>query len=187
MEPRQLLQQTSTWAIMPAHLLQSIERPQNGEMFASIERCIERLRVWGFVEGCAYVKSKSRPLAPTPNHAFACIFANNKTQNHWMLEDCVERDTEGIIISRRQRDTTNSRSGCGRVYTLAYKQISRRNEALGRQWIGLGGITDRLNLAFSWPRISLFHITSTAFQHLIHNVPQNSRHCFEYRTVSYGR
>ena len=125
-----------TYEILPFHHRQvwldhlvglevSHERPEDDEEFKGPRNCLERLNAWGFVEGCAYVTTRSRPKNASPNWPFQCIFHDEALQNKWKLpEDRVERE-KGEIISQRKRDTNNLRRGCEVQYFLSYKSVKR--------------------------------------------------------------
>jgi hypothetical protein len=109
----------------PAHLRDVVERFVNtrdpawrvppaskGEVFESFEQCQERLNVWAMIEGFAVVV-RGRGDPKNPCKRFLCIHHDDKTRNYWKLEEEVEKDSDGYIISVRQRDATHiKQKGC---------------------------------------------------------------------------
>jgi hypothetical protein len=109
----------------PAHLRNVIQRFVNdrdpawrlppalkGEVFASFDQCRERLNVFAMVEGFAVV-IRGYGDSRNPSKRFQCIHHGKKTRNDGDLEHRVEKDSEGKIISKRQRDATHiKQKGC---------------------------------------------------------------------------
>ena len=79
-----------------------------GEVFDNLDHCNRRLRAWVFVEGFDIVRNGGGTAA-NPSYRFRCIFHSVATKNNRKLEDRVERDEEGKIISKRQREATSVR------------------------------------------------------------------------------
>ena len=82
--------------------------PCTGEIFEGLEDCNRRLRGYALAEGFDIVRHGGGTKA-LPSYRFRCIFHGITTQNYRKLEDYVERDSEGRISSKRQRDITNIR------------------------------------------------------------------------------
>lgn len=97
----------------------------DGEVFQSSDHCFERLNAWGFIQGTAFVKTRSRHTG-TPSWTFSCALHSEQTRNWRQLEDRVIRDEEGgEILSQRKRDTRVKRMGCRCEYSLSYKKVTR--------------------------------------------------------------
>jgi hypothetical protein len=77
---------------LPAAWLQP---PQTGELSDSIADCDRRLRGYALAEGFDIVHTGD-----------SVTFHGEETRNWSHLEDRVERDREGTIISKRQREGT---------------------------------------------------------------------------------
>ena len=77
--------------------------PQSGELFDSLDHCNRRLRGYALAEGFDIVR-KGGGLKSNPSWLFRCIHYGEKTRNDRKLEDRIERDKDGSIISKRQRD-----------------------------------------------------------------------------------
>jgi hypothetical protein len=77
--------------------------PQSGELFDDLDHCNRRLRGYAFAEGFDIVRQGGGTKA-NPSSRFWCIFYGEKTRNSRKLEDEVERDEDGSITSRRQRE-----------------------------------------------------------------------------------
>jgi hypothetical protein len=104
----------------PAHYRPAVERtvntlpsvyllpPHSGEIFNSLEDCNRRLRGYAFAEGFDIMRHGGG-IKAIPSYRFKCLFHGTKTQNHRKLEDRVEKDSEGQITSKRQRERTNVR------------------------------------------------------------------------------
>ena len=78
--------------------------PHTGEVFATIADCERRLRGFCLAEGFDVVRSGGRTGAAL-GARFSCVFHGKGTRN-W--QDYVERDEDGRITSRRQRELTRT-------------------------------------------------------------------------------
>ena len=77
-----------------------LETPRTGEVFDGIIECERRLRGYILAEGFDIVRNGSS----TKKHLgrrFFYIFYRTETRNNWGLEDYIERDEKGMIISKR--------------------------------------------------------------------------------------
>ena len=130
------LRESRLYSVLPNHLRQpwidhtlalgdKTTRPGSQEKFESEVDCLQRLNAWGFATGCAFVTLRSRPKDITPSWQFACVFHDEATANKWKLEGRVEKDDEGNVVSKRQRDTVNRRLGCPVRYGLSFRQLRR--------------------------------------------------------------
>jgi len=109
-------------ALSPSYLLP----PVSGELFDSLEHCNRRLRGWALAEGFDIVRRGGGTKA-APAYRFKCIFHGNVTRNDRKLEDTVEKDSEGKIVSRRKKEVTNVRQlGCEWSALCSFKDIGRR-------------------------------------------------------------
>ena len=88
----------------PSYLLP----PCSGELFEGLEDCNRRLRGYALAEGFDIVRHGGGTKA-SPSYRFKCIFHGSNTQNNRKLEDHVEKNSEGQISSKRQREATNVR------------------------------------------------------------------------------
>jgi len=77
--------------------------PQSGELFDSLDHCNRRLRGYALAEGFDIIRKGAGPKS-NPSWLFRCIHYSEKTRNNRKLEDRIERDKDGSIISKRQRD-----------------------------------------------------------------------------------
>jgi hypothetical protein len=82
--------------------------PISGELFDSLEDCNQRLRGFALAEGFDIVRHGGGTGA-LPSYRFKCIFHGSKTQNNRKLEDRVEVDSEGRIVSKRKKNAINVR------------------------------------------------------------------------------
>jgi MULE transposase domain len=100
--------------------------PRTGEVFDNLEHCNRRLRAWAFVEGFDIVRNGGGTAA-NPSYRFRCIFHGIVTKNNRKLEDRVERDEEGRIASKRQREATSARQlQCPWSALCSFKDIGKR-------------------------------------------------------------
>jgi hypothetical protein len=83
--------------------------PQSGEVFDSLDHCDRRLRDYSLAEDFNIVR-KGGGSKSNPSWRFFCLHHGIATQNTRRLEDRVERDEEGTMTSKRQRDNTVARS-----------------------------------------------------------------------------
>jgi hypothetical protein len=79
--------------------------PVTGEVFGSKAEYKARLQGFTLSQGLAVVVNKSSQDG-TPRTEFLCIHYNIVTHNYRELEDEVEKDSEGKITSKRQRNNT---------------------------------------------------------------------------------
>ena len=122
----------------PAHHRAAVERivnayppsylvpPASGEIFDSLEESNRRMRGYALAEGFDIVRHGGGTKA-LPSYRFKCIFHGSKTQNHRKLEDHVEKDSEGKVISKRQREATNVRQlQCEWSALCSFRSIGKR-------------------------------------------------------------
>jgi hypothetical protein len=103
--------------------------PSTGEVFESLEHCNRRLRGYALAEGFDIVRHGGGTKA-SPSYRFKCIFHGISTQNNRKLEDRVERDSEGQIVSNRRKETTNVRQlQCPWSALCSYRSIGKRGSA----------------------------------------------------------
>jgi hypothetical protein len=72
--------------------------PQAGEVFESAKACLRRLQGYALSRGFAVVTTAS----VKDRARFACIHHGAETKNWRELEDHVEKDAEGSILTRRK-------------------------------------------------------------------------------------
>jgi hypothetical protein len=77
--------------------------PSSGEIFEGLKDCNRRLRGYAFAEGFDIVRQEGDTKA-NPSYRFKCLFHDTNTQNHRKLEDRVEKNSQGQITSKRQRE-----------------------------------------------------------------------------------
>jgi MULE transposase domain len=110
-------------ALPPSYLLP----PSSGEVFATIDDCTSRLRGYALAEGFDVVKHGGG-TRKIPGSRYRCLFHGSNTQNHRKLEDHVEKDPEGRITSKRQRDATSVRQlQCTWSAICSFKIIGKRS------------------------------------------------------------
>ena len=86
--------------------------PMTGEVFKDLVEAERRLRCHALVAGFDIVRGSGGTTA-YPGASFLCFYHGDRTLNTRGLEDSVIRDNEGMILSRRQRDSTSIRQrGC---------------------------------------------------------------------------
>jgi hypothetical protein len=113
-------------ALPPSYLLP----PCSGELFDSLDDCNSRLRGYALAEGFDIIRHGGGTQT-TPSHRYKCIFHGSSTQNHRKLEDRVERDEEGKITSKRQKDATHVRQlQCTWSALCSFKSIGKRGSGV---------------------------------------------------------
>ena len=101
--------------------------PRSGELFDNLDACNNRLRGYALAEGFDIVKHGGG-TKKIPGSRYKYIFHGINTQNYRKLEDHVEKDSEGKIISRHQRDATSVRQlQCTWSAICSFKSIGKRN------------------------------------------------------------
>jgi hypothetical protein len=109
-------------ALPPAYLLP----PCSGEIFESLEACNRRLRGYALAEGFDIVR-KGGGTKTNPSYRFRCIFHGSTTQNNRKLEEFVEKDSDGKIVSKRQREATSVRQlQCPWSALCSYRNIGKQ-------------------------------------------------------------
>jgi hypothetical protein len=136
----------ATWIVKPAcpaHLREVLERFVNGqnaawrlppapkgEVFDSFEQCLARLNVYAIAEGFAVV-IRGHGDARNPAQRYQCIHHAEEPRNDDGLELRVERDSEGKIVSKRQRQATRiKQKGCQWYIYCSFKDIGKRGSGL---------------------------------------------------------
>jgi hypothetical protein len=122
----------------PSHLIDAVERavnslptawllpPQTGEIFDTLADCERRLRGYCLAEGSDLVQTGGGTRV-APGARFACVYHGKETRNWRKLEDHVERDGEGQITSKRQRELTlASQLQCQWSVRVTWKDIGKR-------------------------------------------------------------
>jgi hypothetical protein len=99
---------------------------QTGEIFNDLDHCNRRLRGYALAEGFDIVR-KGGGFRSNPSWQFYCLHHGESTRNYRKLEDRVELDEEGSIISNRQRDGTTVRQlGCQWEGLCSFKSIGKQ-------------------------------------------------------------
>jgi hypothetical protein len=102
--------------------------PCSGELFDSLDACNRRLRGYALAEGFDIVR-KGGGTKANPSYRFRCIHHGVETRNDRKLEDCVERDSEGKISSKRKKESTNVRQlECLWSALCSFKSIGKRGQ-----------------------------------------------------------
>jgi len=122
----------------PAHLVAALERhinafptasllpPESGEIFDSIPDCERRLRAYAMAQGFD-ISLTGGGTRTAPGARFQCTFHGSETKNWRHLEARVERDEEGNITSKRQRESTNvCQLDCQWSVRVNWKDIGKR-------------------------------------------------------------
>jgi MULE transposase domain len=113
----------SIWRLHPDWLVQ----PQNKEVFPSLDAFEQRIRAWAFLQGFDVTREGAGTKA-SPALRLWCIHHGKDTQNTRNLEDRVQRDKDGKIISDRKVDYTNvAQLECLWKVRCSWKQLGMRN------------------------------------------------------------
>jgi hypothetical protein len=109
-------------ALPPSYLL----LPSSGELFDSLDDCTDRLRGFTLAEGFDLARTGGGNKK-VPGCRYKCVFHGSSTKNHRKLEDHVERDEEGKIVNKRQRDATSVRQlQCTWSAIYSFKIVGKR-------------------------------------------------------------
>jgi len=109
---------------------QWLKPPQDGEVFDSINDGEKRLRGFALAEGFDVVRLRGGTAA-FPASEFGCIHHGQETRNYRELEDRVERDEDGNIVSQRRRQNTRvAQLNCPWLVRIAWKNIGKRNSGI---------------------------------------------------------
>src|SRR5207248_2668175 len=76
--------------------------PRQGELFDNPKACLHRLQGYVLSQGFAIVTTTSKRTRVQ----FPCIYYSIKTCNWCRLEEYIQKDTEGKILSNRKREDT---------------------------------------------------------------------------------
>jgi hypothetical protein len=108
-------------SLPPSYLLP----PRSGEIFADLNDCTNRLRGYALAEGFDVMRHGGGTKM-NPACRYKCIFHGINTQNHHKL-DHVEKDSEGRITSKRQRDATSVRQlQCTWSASYSFKSVGKQ-------------------------------------------------------------
>jgi hypothetical protein len=108
--------------------------PQQGETFETAKECMRRLQAYALSKGFAIVT-----LSSTPKRAkFACIHHGAESRNWRGLEDHVEKDGDGSIVSRRKRDDTSSNAkNCPWEMYWSVRSVGKRGSGVVAGQLGI--------------------------------------------------
>jgi hypothetical protein len=132
--------------LCPPHLRNTIEEavesfdsswllpPQQGEVFQTAKDCLRRLQGYALSRGFAVVTTTSKK----GRAQFACIHHGPETKNWRDLEDYVEMNTEGNIVSRRRREetSTNARDCPWKIY-WSVRSVGKRGSGVMAGQLGI--------------------------------------------------
>jgi hypothetical protein len=102
--------------LCPPHLRNTVEEavesfdsswllpPQKGEVFQTAKDCLRRLQRYTLSRGFAVMTTTSKKSRAQ----FACIHHGTETKNWRDLEDHVDKDAEGNVVSRRKKEATSA-------------------------------------------------------------------------------
>lgn len=103
--------------------------PRSGEQFASATEATQRLNGYALTQGFAVVRTGGSEKGDSRRGGylkFACIHHGTATRNYRELEDHVEWNEEGEIVSdRKQENTSVMKRSCLVRYFLAHKAVPR--------------------------------------------------------------
>ena len=74
------------------------------------------------------VTGRTRKDSGKENYQFLCSHHGAETRNYRGLKERVERDSEGIIISDRKRDTLHNKKDCKWEYYLSFRALKRGDD-----------------------------------------------------------
>src|SRR5271163_4938606 len=124
-----------------------LDEPATGEVYASLEECEQRLRGFSLSKGFDIVRTGGGNRR-VPAKRWNCVHHGNVTRNDRGLEDAVERNEEGQVISNRKRQATNClQQSCFWSVRCSLKEIDSNEEAKGPKGFVL--IIIYINLAFN--------------------------------------
>jgi hypothetical protein len=109
---------------------------RRGDRLILGELVTKRLRSYGLVTGCSYVRRKTEEVAANDTACveIRCIFHGSKTLNtRKLLADEVEYDGDQIT-SDRQRNKVVRKKGCRVMYRLSWKLVPGSSEV--KEWRG---------------------------------------------------
>jgi hypothetical protein len=112
--------------------------PQADEVFESADDCQRRLQGFALSVGFAVVRVSGSMKQQRPRFQFKCIHHGVETANKRGLEEHVERDTDGNIVSRRKQEGTSvQQRGCKWEVYLALKILDKGNSAVKALMLGI--------------------------------------------------
>ena len=127
---------TACTQLPPNHHL----KPLDGQVFVPVEgqkltvQARDRLNDYGLVAGCEFVITNTR----TSSIEISCKhFGSAKANKHKIHDVLVQRDTTtNQIVSDRQRNRADHRTGCKAQYVITYKQDPSVPYDKTKRWIG---------------------------------------------------
>ena len=101
--------------------------PQQGELFDNPKACLRRLQGYALSQGFAVVTTTSKK-----NRAqFACIHHGVETRNWRGLEEYIQKDAEGKILSSRKReDTAANAKDCSWEIYWSVRSVGKRGSGV---------------------------------------------------------
>jgi hypothetical protein len=132
--------------LCPPHLRNAVEEavesfdsswllsPRNGEVFLTAKDCLHRLQGYALSQGFAVVTTTSKKSRAQ----FACIRHRLETKNWRELEDYVDKDTEGNILSRRKKEgTSTNASGYTWEMYWSVRSVGKRGSGVFAGQLGI--------------------------------------------------
>jgi MULE transposase domain len=109
-------------------------RPRTDETFNSVEAFKERIVGWSFCEGF-WPEESGGGTPQVPSMRLKCKHHSAKTRNYRGLEDRVEKDDQGVVISDRKRENTGAgQLLCPYEIRCSYKGFPNR-ASLVKTWV----------------------------------------------------
>jgi MULE transposase domain len=101
--------------------------PAKGEMFEGKDDCLKRLQGYALSTGFAVVQSSGGRGSEPPRFQFRCIHHGVETHNSRELEENVEYNNKGeIVTQRRQQATATQQKACRWQVYLSWKDVGVR-------------------------------------------------------------
>ena len=132
--------------LCPPHLRKTVEDaveafdndwllpPQQGEEFETTKACFRRLQAYALSRGFAVVTTTSKKTRAQ----FACIHHGAEIKNWRELEDHVEKDEDGNIVSRRKREDTSSNArNCTWEMYWSVRSVGKRGSGVVAGQLGI--------------------------------------------------
>ena len=100
--------------------------PSTGEVFDTPNKALHRLNGYALTQGFAIVRDGGSEHSKFPYLNYKCIHHGTETRNTRKLEEHVQRNSEGEIVSNhKQEQTSLTKRDCKVTYGLSHKQVNR--------------------------------------------------------------
>ena len=135
-------------------------QPRTGETFDSVEAFKDRIVGWSFCDGF-YPQESGGGTPQVPSMRLRCTHHAEKTRNYRGLEDRIEKDNQGVVISQRKREATSTgQLSCKYEIRCSYKGYPFRSSPT-KTWVLTVKNDEHTHMLVDDPLVYIRHRQST--------------------------